>query len=171
MQNGPRQLPGLAPGQRVPLTLRWDPTGNAGDKILWVHLRPATGSELGTDQATSITIQALTKALLKIGKTQAVATQRERDTQHRITLKAEVRNEGQTDAHNVMVSFYRSPLLTSENMLGAPVELKRVPGGGSAEAVFEWHFDPLRDLVRGTQFRPVVQVYLKGSSQRVSNVE
>lgn len=175
MQNGPRQIPGLAPGRSLPLTLRWDPANNAGSTTLWARLRLATGADAAGDQVTSLTVVALTKARLALGG--VVTTTTEHDMiNHKITIRAEVKNTGQTDAHNVMVSFYRngallpSGLPVPESKLpGEPVELKVVPGEGTAEAVFVWNFDPRRDLIDVRRLpRPKVVLWLKGSSQRIS---
>jgi hypothetical protein len=91
---------------------------------------------------------------------------------HRLILKAEVKNSGQTDARSVMVSFFRSDLMTSENRVGEPVELKLVAGGAAAVAQCVWTFDPAREGIDAAHLpSPKAQVWLKGSSQRISSEE
>ena len=120
------------------------------------------------DQTSPVKIEARTKARLEIGKVEALISPRA--SEHRITIRAEIKNTGQTDARSVLVSFYRSGLPIPENMLGE-TELKLIPGGGSVTAIHEWYYDPLRDMVKGTQLpRPTVEVRLKGSGQRLNNV-
>lgn len=170
MQNGPRQISPLAPGRRMPVTLRWDPVGNAGARTLYARLHLASAIDSAHDPLTSVTVAARTKSSLKLGKVEVETNPRDFEA-HRVTLKAVVKNTGQTDAHSVMVSFYRSGVVAPENKLGE-TEIKTVPGEGEAEARLVWSFDPLRDMVKGTQFpQPTVQVWLKGSQQRISNVD
>ena len=171
MQNGHAKLPRLAPGRRASATLRWDPIKNAGKQTLQIGLITNFRDMAGPrgNQYTPVVVEALTKAQLSIEKTGAEATPEDL-ADHRILLKARIRNSGQTLARHVMVSFYRSGLQAPENKLGE-VELNEVPGGGAGEAVFVWNFDPARDLVQGTQLpKPTVQVWLKGSTQRLSSL-
>lgn len=165
-----QKTPRLGPGRRTALTLRWDPQRNAGKQTIWVHLMVSYGgdSEREVNDVRPLEVTALTKPALGIGRTWADASAKDLQ-EHQIMLKAQVRNSGQTAAYRVMISFYRSHLQTPENKLGE-VEVKEVPGKGSADAVFVWHYDPLRDLIKGTQMpEPTVQVWLKGSSQRLSS--
>jgi hypothetical protein len=169
MQNGPRQLIPLAPGRRIPMTLRWDPSANAGRRTIYAHLRLATALDNTRDLLAPVAVQALTKANLELGTTEVVVSQRALE-EHHVTLRAVVKNTGETDAHNVMVSFYRSGSPIEENKLGEK-EIPVVPGGGSVEATYVWNFDPLRDMVKGTQWpQPTVQIWLKGSTQRISHI-
>ena len=122
----------LGAGRRLPVTLRWDPVGNAGEQNIWIQLQ---GAGILPDQPTSdslvrVAVKALRKASVSIKRTWAETT--EMDLQlNRMTLKAEVANSGEDDAHAVVVCFYRSELIADENKLGE-VELEKVPGGGSA---------------------------------------
>ena len=169
-QQGHQKLPRLAPGRRLPLTLRWDPTGNAGRQTVWLYLVADYGDQGARkhNDLARVDVEAVTKARLAVGRTWPEAQPKDLE-EHRLTLNAEIKNTGQTDAHNVMVSFYRSRLQTPENKLGE-VEVKHVAGGGSSTASFVWDFDPLRDMVSGTQLpKPTVQIWLKGSTQRISS--
>jgi hypothetical protein len=170
MRRGASSIPALAPGRSMPVTLRWDPLGNAGARSVWVCLKEGVGVRAAPTSDTQLAIQvtALSKASLSVGRVWAEVSERDR-RYHRVRLKAEVRNQGETDARRVMVSFYRSRLQTPENKLGE-LELERVPGLGSADAEYLWDYDPAKDMPEGGQMpAPTVQLWLKGSSQRVSS--
>ncbi len=170
---GRHQLSGLAPGRRLPVTLRWDPSNNAGSSKVWVHLMEGyheSSDSPPPQRLHSLEVEARTKPDLEVVRVWAEATEDEVDD-NRMRLLAEVRNKGQTNARRVMVSFYRSRVYNPENKLGE-MELKVVEGEKSTVATLAWEFDPGRDFVKGTKLpHPSVQVWLKGSSQRVGSIE
>jgi hypothetical protein len=167
---GPLRLQRLAPGRTQPVTMRWDPMNNLGRKIIYLQLNASPGDALTSDatRLVPITIEGLSKAKLSIRRTWAEATPAEQ-TVNRIRLFAEVHNAGQTEARHVMVSFFRSAQQTPENKL-SEVELDRIEGGKSVQATYTWRYESGKDIVRGGQLpKPTVQVWLKGSSQRLSS--
>jgi hypothetical protein len=160
------QVPRLAPGRRVEMTLRWDPNANAGRQRLWVQLmtqRPAA-REVDTDLAQSTEVDVRTKWKLRITDVLPTATLAERDART-LNLYATLHNDGQTEARGVIVTFYRSELRIVENRI-AEVFIDRVPGESSVVAHYVWRN---HDLVRGTTFTLSANGRLKGSSQRFLN--
>lgn len=157
-------LPALAPGNRTSLSLRWDPVRNAGAKTIWIYVGNGLPSQVdfNPDVMKSLEVTARTKADLEIGRIWSEADERDRKY-NRVTLNLEVRNEGQTEARDIVVSFYRSDIQIPENLLGE-VMLDQVPAEGSTVASYTWNYDPAKDLVRGgTLPQPTARVIRKGS--------
>ena len=170
MDRSRAHLPDLGPGRRTTARLRWDPIRNAGTTPLWVVIQGEgqVRTRIEAQETLPIQVTALTKAKFKLVDVSAEATDADRKA-NRVQLKAIVGNEGQTAAHRVMVSFFRSEIQNEENKLGE-VEIPEIPGESEQAAEFTWTYDPMRDMVKGTQLpTPTAQVWLKGSTQRVSS--
>jgi hypothetical protein len=164
MRSGTVRVPVLAPGRAERLTLRWDPVHNAGAHKLWLQLMNETGYAPRPDprQVRELTVVARTKPDLAVGRTWTDASERDQ-RYHRVNIRAEVVNRGQSAAHKVMVAFYRSHVQVEETKLGE-VLLETVPAENAAVASYTWTYDPARDVVRGGQLpQPTIKVWLKGS--------
>ena len=161
-------IPALGPGRRHQIRLRWDPTDNAGTQKIWV----AVGDQIPSVQAgrpagvACEEVTVLTKAELYLDHLRVEHQQRDVLGDTSVTVKATVGNRGQTDAHRVMVSFFRSRIQSEGNKLGE-VELSRVPGEGTAVAEIPW---PEAAERTGELPEPSVQIWLKGSARRISDL-
>jgi hypothetical protein len=154
-------IPALAPGHAWPVTLRWDPERNAGIQSFVVDVNPATGrsAALLSDQSASGQLYVATKSRLARGR--KLPPLRGGDPANpTFELRTEVLNQGETDARNVEVLFYRTP--ERKELLGT-VPLPRVPAGGAAVArLKECRLNPASD-------HPVSVIRLKGSSQVITD--
>lgn len=164
-----RDVPRLAPGRRVPIEMRWDPFNNAGHNQVRIALESGAGAPTGqADQVASIDIEALTKAAFKVNKVWAEAGHNDL-LANRMNFKANISNNGQTEARHVMVSFYRGATQTPESEVGQ-IELDRVAGNTTIEARFVWNFKPGIDYTEGAPLpEPTARVWLRGSTQRFSS--
>ena len=162
-------LPELGPGRLTTVTLRWDPEPNAGVQTVTIDLNPAPGrqaSELN-DQTAPYRLYVRTKSRLAIGRKLPPLLAENELGKGGVKLRVEVLNEGETDARNVEVTYYRTPEKKPENTLGPPVLLKLVPAQkngvpGSAMAVLGCKVNEATD-------HPVVEVRVKGAAQSITN--
>ena len=172
-RRAPVTVPALGPGRSTPVTLRWDPIKNAGVQTIWIDLRADGDPEARKEQIRSCKFYVRTKSMLKRTRPPWATMTAEDRLADRVTLHAEVENEGETDARNVEVKFYRSPDMLDDELLGT-VHLERVParteaGPGKAEAQLVWTYTPGDVTPEGkfNKISPAVDIRLKGSAQRV----
>ncbi len=112
----------LAADRTREVLARWDPFDNAGEKSVVVRLEPQRGNGASTEADLMVEkkIHVRKKANLVRG-----ATKRED-----AALIGELANQGETEAQNVLVVFYRSAVKTPENEVGR-VLVPIVRGGES----------------------------------------
>ncbi|GEM_PF-1561722 len=161
----------LEPGQRRRARLRWDPIGNAGPNRLYVRLDPGrpAGASSADDLLKSVDFSVRTKYRLARGETRMEET-RDADGALSYVFLGEVANQGQSEARNVIVTFYRSEIRIPENELGE-VFLPVVPPEDTVTARFTWKPDA-RDPAAGPEppLKPVHVIRLKGSQQRIARL-
>ena len=155
------EVPALGPGRAYPVRLRWDPVHNAGVQTVWVDANPVAGREDKALKEQVVSYRALyvkTKSHLARPKPpwQTRSAQDVKDGLYK--LHVEIENWGETDAHNVEVTFYRNEKKEKANLLGT-VPLETVPAKGRREAVLLCKVD--------SHDQPTVEVRLKGSKQRI----
>ncbi len=139
----------LPDGQSRELLLRWDPVDNAGEQTVWIGLDEprATGDSTPEDLKTAITFHVRKKEELVKGETRLEQIKNAAgETEY--WLSGEVLNKGETDAHNVLVVFYRGDPKTPENEMGR-ILLPLVPAMGRETARLQWKPDPAKDLTPG----------------------
>ena len=163
-----REVSHLKPQTTKIVRLRWDPIKNSGKNIIFVK---ADSSELlaesnENNNTASVEIYVRTKAKLITDGIEIRQTEKEKEDliAH---LVAKVRNEGETEAKNVCVRFFKSKIQTPETTIGETL-YPRIEPGETAEIDFIWQ---LKEEEAKFTYRPSFQVFLKGSSQRFSSVE
>lgn len=152
-------LPSLGVGRSKAMTLRWDPIDNAGVQQVTIDLDATAGrsAEEINDQTASLRLFVRTKSQLARGRLLAPV----KTATGAFKLRVEVANEGETEAHNVEVTYYRTPDKKPEEKLGS-ILLKEIPGKGTAQASLECQLNEATD-------KPVVEIRLKGSAQVITN--
>lgn len=156
-------IPVLAPGRSWPVTLRWDPDDNAGIQPLTIDANPGAGrgEAAVNEQSMPYRLYVHTKSRLALQSLKIARKSKDPADRNNYILLEEVLNEGETDAHNVEVRFFRLPGNTEANLLQT-VRLEKVPAKGKALARLECQLD----LAAGP---PHVEVRLQGSAQSISN--
>jgi hypothetical protein len=167
------RVPPLGAGRRTEITLRWDPIKNAGVQKIWIDLKaPATLADpKRQQQIADYRLFVRTKTQLVRQKVYASVSAADQAA-HRVRLHCVVANAGETDAHDVLVSFFKGKEKTPEQRLGQPVTLETIPARSSREAVLVWEYDPkiwTPDKLRGLKF--TTEIRIKGSSQRLAEEE
>ena len=175
----PVRISDIAPGRRTSVQLRWDPHENSGVQdivIRLMHLADGMQERIPHgERMLSLKVKTppdLSVVRIWIDELTSRTLQQQKDIIRtgRLTLHCEVRNTGETSMPRVIVEFYRSRVQVSENMLGS-VELEKVPGEGSAIAVFSWEFDPDKEFIQGMKPPlPSVKAYRKGSTHRITGL-
>lgn len=158
----------LAPLKTRIIRLRWDPVNNSGERHIFI--KADTQNKLAEldegNNMAEVTIRVRTKADLKPMGIEKRQTPQEK--QSLITrLVAKVRNNGETEGKNVSVRFYKGKVQTEATMIGETL-IPRIDPGETAETEIEWKLT--EEEARFT-YKPTYQVFLKGSAQRLSNVE
>lgn len=158
----------LQPWERRHIQLRWDPIDNAGEQEIWIGLKPRSESDGSPeDRKHRLTVRVRTKPKLARG-TISLETKRGETGQPEFWLQGEVVNQGETEARNVVVTFYGSKDRTPENRIGE-VLLAEVPANGRAVAEILWPIDPEVLLDPKIEERPVPshEIRLRGAQQRI----
>ncbi len=160
-------IPWLRPGETVVRRLRWDPVKNSGPQSICIVVdslnRVAESRE--DNNMTTLTLHVRTRADLRPERIEIQQTENERKNL-KARLVARVRNDGETPAKNVSVRFFKSRYQTPENIIGETL-IPLVSPGDTAETVLEW---ALTEEEARFTYSPTFQVFLKGSSQRMSSV-
>lgn len=163
-----REVSHLKPQATKVVRLRWDPTRNSGKNVVYIKADSANlvAESNENNNTASVEIYVRTKAKIKTASIEIRQTEKERDDliAH---LVAKVRNEGETEAKNVSVRFFKSKIQTPETTIGETM-IPRIEPGETAETDFIWQ---LKEDEAKFTYRPSFQVFLKGSSQRFSSVE
>jgi hypothetical protein len=164
-----RELPPLGPGRKTTLTLRWDPIRNAGVQTIWIDLKGVT-SVTDPDRKQQIASYRLfvrTKANLVRQRVFASRAAGD-EAAHRIRLHCGLANEGETDAGNVLVTFFKREDKSPESRLGT-ITLEKVAARGTAEAILVWEYDPAVETPETLKNMKIyTEVRLKGSSRRLA---
>lgn len=161
-------LPHLEPGCTKMVRLRWDPVKNAGENNLYIMADPKNQAP-ETNKKNNLAIVSVyvrTKALLKsLGiEIRQTPEEREKLTTH---LVARVQNSGETDARNVYIRYFKSKIQTPETMIGESF-IKQIAAGEIVEDDYTWK---LTEQETRFTYSPSFQIFLKGSSQRISSEE
>ncbi len=165
----PASIPPLGAGRRMPVELRWDPIKNEGMQRIWVDLRAARGNEpKSQEQVAPYSLYVRAKSRLVRKRAPWIEQTAEDRMARRVKLNVEIANEGETDARNVLVSFFHGEEKTDENLLGV-VEIERVPAERSAIAQLVWEYGD-EDLDAQGKFKEgfSTEIRLKGSAQRTA---
>lgn len=150
------------------IRLRWDPVKNAGENKVFIIVDsknqvPETNKQ---NNLAIVTVYVRTKADLQPQGIEIRQTPEEREKL--IThLVAKVQNKGETEARNVFIRYFKSKIQTPETMIGERL-LQRIDPGEIVETDYEWN---LTEEEAHFTYHPSFQVFLKGSSQRISSVE
>jgi hypothetical protein len=159
------QIPVLGPDRATTITLRWDPRQNAGVQPIWISLvgeglRSAPPDVLKEQAAEYRGLYVRTKTKLRRARAPWVTRSNEDIEAGRYKLHVAVANDGETDAHNVEVLYYRNEQRAESDLIGTEL-LKAVKAKSTQEAVLDAsNLDPKKD-------HPVVTLRLKGSAQRI----
>jgi hypothetical protein len=161
----PPQIPVLKPGEEHAVRLRWDPFRNSGKYAirLSIDAEDEIPDANRANNDVAIPLQVRGKWRLDPGPLKAA---RGADGQS-LMLAAQVGNSGETDARNVVVTFYRSQQQNESTRIGEVV-LERVRAGVLENALLEWR--PTRAEIESGDLRPSFTVSLRGSLQRASSV-
>jgi len=158
----------LEAGETRTVRLRWDPVKNSGENRVFIKVDTANAIA-ETDKSNNIaviTIHVRTKANLK--PLVIETRQTDKELAALIThLVARVRNEGETEAKNVSIRFFKGKIQTPETMIGETL-IPRIPPGETGETDYVWR---LTEEESHFIYRLTFQVFLRGSSQRLSSVE
>lgn len=119
-----------------------------------------------SDNITHKILKARSKAKFHALGIKIEQTQEDRN-KFEAKLIATVKNSGETDAHDVVVIFYKSDKQTKDEIIGE-VPIDSLNAGETKEVVYQWKATK-EDLFK--QFHPTFQIGLKASAQRISNVE
>lgn len=160
----------LAPGRSLPMRLRWDPVKNDGVQNIYINLNPRKDrpEDVIKEQLIGHRIYVKTKSHLVRTRAPWSSASEEDRLGDRIWLHAEVENKGETDAHDVLVSFYLDKSRTDDKLIGR-MEVDRIPAKSRREVKLKWNYDREKVFVGGKfNVRPVVDIRLKGSSQRIA---
>ena len=162
------QILHLEPGCTKMIRLRWDPVKNAGENKVFIIVDsknqvPETNKQ---NNLAIVTVYVRTKAdLQSLGiEIRQTPEEREKLITH---LVAKVQNKGETEARNVFIRYFKSKIQTPETMIGERL-LQRIDPGEIVETDYEWN---LTEEEAHFTYHPSFQVFLKGSSQRISSVE
>ena len=161
-------IPHLEPGRTKIVRLRWDPVKNAGENKLYIMADPKNQVP-ETNKKNNMAIVSVyirTKALLKPLGIEVRQTPEERD-KLMTHLVARIQNTGETEARNVYIRYFKSKIQTPETMIGENFIQQIVPGE-TVETDFTWK---LTEEETHFTYTPSFQVFLKGSSQRISSEE
>ncbi len=164
------QIEPLGASREFSAKLRWDPSFNAGDQTYWVQLEPnpLDPKTQREDLLTSGSLRARTKAKLGYRGVHATAN-REDAAKMRMFLHAEIVNEGETEARNVSIAFFKGKKTSPENLIWETV-VEKVPPQSAVPVQYEWNFkerSALFDAEGNTGFR--IQVWIKGTKQRITS--
>jgi hypothetical protein len=157
----------LGPGRTTPVTLRWDESFNAGSREYWIRLEPdpADGRMNPGDLVARGSVNVRT-APKPVARNVRPFFSQEDFQQGRLYIPADIRNEGETDARNVVVYFYKGRHPRDENLLG-PFELGRVAANSVENVAFLWEFgDPANLADEQGERSFMVQTGFKGSRVR-----
>lgn len=163
------ELGRLGPGRRRALTFRWDPSFNAGDQPFWIRLDPG-GDDIAVAQEHNYPlapewrnlrggVHVRTKAKLSYRLKPAPPADRNRMT---VIVEAEILNEGETEARNVSVAFFKGGGAKPENKV-YETTLDALPPGSVTPVKYEWEFGTAAVYRQGLG----IQVWMKGSSLRM----
>jgi len=145
----------LGAGRSGTFRLRWDPVRNPGPRRFWVQLLPDASEPWApaAERLAEGTVRVKTKPDLKYGAVRAGRREDDRRLgRRRIFLTAEVINEGETDARNVTITFYKgeAPLL-GESYDEAHVihrtVVDRIEGLSTRLVVHEWWYESPEELL------------------------
>jgi subtilase family serine protease len=159
----------LAPGSSTKVQLRWDPIKNQGEKVVFVKVdtknRVVEAREDNNVASRSLYVRK--KAILRPAGIMFGDQTPEQRRQNTMPLVALVRNDGETLAEEVYVTFFSEEAQEKENLLGE-VLVGEIQPGETREATYLWQIrkEDLHKL-----FRPSFQIHLRGSSQRISSME
>jgi hypothetical protein len=162
-----QELPSLGPGRRVPVTLRWDPIQNQGKQVVWIDLqpKPAPQGDAINETRASYSFYVLSKSKLEIARRTWVARDPKQAAAGKGGYHVLVRlaNRGETDAHGVEVTFYKTPELRPRDEIGKVV-IDDLPALSERNVDCPWPgYDP--------KAQPSAEVRLIGSLQRVTGAE
>ncbi len=161
-------IPHLRAGATKIIRLRWDPVKNSGSKDAFIKVDtlnriPERDEE---NNLAVIHLYIRTKAQLKPAGIEICQTPQERKKLI-VHLIARVENKGETEAKNVSVAFFRGKIQSRKTFLGETL-IPRINPGETAETDFIWK---VTEREARFTYRPTFQVFLKGSTQRLSSVE
>jgi len=158
----------LEAGETRTVRLRWDPIKNSGENKLFIKVDTAnTVAEINKSNNTAIiTIHVRTKANLKPLVIEIRQTDKEREAliAH---LVARVRNDGETEAKNVSIRFFKEKSQAPDTLIGETL-IPYIAPGEIGETDYVWH---LTEEEAHFIYHPTFQAFLRGSSQRFSSVE
>lgn len=163
-------VPPLGPGRSIPMTLRWDPVKNAGEQSLWAQLEPhpLDGNSTPEELLAQGKVRVRTKEKLGYGRIWPAANELDR-RRRRMFLKAEVKNEGETEAKNVTVFFFLGNQGDTSRVIHESL-VKELPGNSKQTVIHEWDYgtDP-RFKEAPETLRFWVMIMQKASGQRISS--
>lgn len=157
----------LRPGGSQKYRLRWDPVNNAGKRNIYAKV-DARNQIAEINEENNVLLHEIyvrSKADLKVRGIEARQTPEEEENLV-ARLVAKVANEGETAAGNVSVRFFKSRYQSPETLIGENL-IPEIRPGETAETIYEWKLT--KDEARFI-YNPSIQVFLKGSSQRLSSV-
>ncbi|MBN1902142.1 hypothetical protein JW926_12530 [Candidatus Sumerlaeota bacterium] len=168
MTDSEYNLSWLAPAKTKTIRLRWDPVNNSGEQRIYFKADSQNRvAELEEENNLAhLKIRVRTKADLKPMGMEIRQTPEEKKALI-ARLVAKVKNNGETEAKNVSVRFFKGKVQTEATRIGETL-IPRIDPGETAETVMEWKLTG--EDARFT-YKPTYQVFLKGSSQRLSHVE
>lgn len=156
----------LAPGETKTLTYKYLPWKNEGDRIYSVMLDSDNKLQENNEDNNEarISLRIRTNYKFKTLKAQTVQPQNEEEKKERLVhLLATFANEGETDANDVLVTFYRSSNQIEENKIGEQL-IEKVEAKKTYRTHYIWKDVPDGDV------RWTYNIGLKVSTARVSSV-
>ncbi len=162
---------GLAPNAETKALIRWDPGQNAGEHRIYFWI-DSQNRIMESDENDNLRYFPLRVRTLADLKPQAVTfdTPPSELGRLRLHVNASVRNDGETEARNVMFQFYSDREGNPENKLGEPRLVPVIKPGETHTETYVWQLPPtFREDLEKPDFSisACAQVYLKGSLQRV----
>ncbi|MDX1972771.1 MAG: C25 family cysteine peptidase [Candidatus Sumerlaeia bacterium] len=154
----------IAPGERAFFRTRWDPEKESGEVTLSIAVD--SGSRILESDRSNNRAEVGIAIRSKWDLVPAGIGLRPTNKPGIVQLIATVRNQGQSDAHEVVVLYYRNNVQTEANLIGQ-VSVPIVKA--ETEVPFVLELD-VQTLNLNQEFLPSYAISLRGSRQRISSV-
>lgn len=156
----------LRPGERRAVTLRWDPTDNAGDQVLRAVVDDAQATLESDESNNTLEARVHVRRGEDVRFTRAVGWRNPRRDPPAITLTTQIANFGETDGRDYVITWYRDPGRTER--IGETF-IETIAAGQTLDVTFEWLFSPedVEAQRRGETVAPTCDLGIRTGMRRV----
>jgi hypothetical protein len=163
-------LPCVRPGQRRPVTLRWDPKDNAGDRTLHVWIEPSRTVHVTAGGQSSLAIDLRVRTGEDVMFTKVVRLREPQSDPLGVTLWTQIHNRGETEGRDQVITWYRDQERTVR--LGESVIPVFAPGQ-YLDVEFLWIFSEEEIALQrqGVVLDPTCDLGVRASERRVKPPE